>query len=344
MSRDVILTGLRTNADYHLGNYIGGMLPMVEAAQQRAQDHLIKLFVPDLHSFTTPIDHSNFYAQTSANLRLLVAAGMPLDNPNVLLYRQSFLPSHSQAAWILSNFASYGDLSRMVEFKDKKDRLKPDQITVGLFTYPILMAADILMHDARWVPVGDDQRQHLEFCRRLATRINQRFGPLFIVPETMEAQQAFVDRAQPPRILSLKNPDNKMSKSIDDPAGTIGLLDDPKLAANKIKAATTDSKAQINYDWQNQPAITNLLTILAATSGQTQSQVNQAWQAKSDYASLKQTVAESVASFLSQLQTKLKAVDDQQLAAHLQASEKQLNQQLNHKLYQLQQAIGLRQA
>lgn len=344
MSREVILTGLRTNSDYHLGNYIGAVLPMVKAVQTKAKDYQINLFIPDLHSFTTPIDHQNFYQQTWRNLKLLVAAGMPLDDRHVYLYRQSQLPAHAEAAWIFANFTGFGEMRRMVEFKDKRARLGVDRVSVGLFTYPILMAADILLHDARWVPVGDDQRQHLEFCRRLAQRFNQRFGQLLVVPETMSTQQKFIGRLEPPRILNLKTPTQKMSKSINEPAGTIMLLDEPSQAAAKIMSATTDSLGQINYDWTNQAGITNLLVILATTSGQDQASVNQAWQFQTDYQALKQATAEAVANFLSQLQTKLEQVDEAQLAGHLAKTERLLNRRLKLKMAKIQAAIGLKEA
>ena len=342
MARAVILTGLRTNDQYHLGNYIGALMPIIESVKDKAADYQINLFAPDLHSFTTPIDHSHLHRQTMANLRLFVAAGVELDNPNVYLYRQSQLPAHSEATWILANFSSFGELSRMVEFKDKQTRLGADQISVGLFSYPVLMAADILMHDGRWVPVGDDQRQHLEFCRKLAKRINQRFGQLFVVPEATAKQLAFFSRRQAPRILNLKQPNQKMSKSIDDPAGTIMLLETPQQASAKIMAATTDNLAQINYDEQQQPGITNLLTILASVTNQDQDQVNQAWQGKSDYASFKKTVAEAVAELLTDIQTRLNQVSDKQLLTHLERSETELNRRLESKLERLQTAVGLR--
>ena len=342
MQREVILTGLRTNDQYHLGNYIGALMPMISLVKSKADQYQINLFTPDLHSFTTPIDHTKLYQQTMANLRLFVAAGVPLNHPNIYLYRQSHLPAHSEATWILSNFSSFGELARMVEFKDKQARLGANQINAGLFSYPILMAADILMHGARWVPVGDDQRQHLEFCRKLAQRINQRFGDIFTVPAASKQQLAFFGRQSAPRILSLKKPTQKMSKSIEDPAGTIMLLDTPAEASRKVMGATTDNLAKINYDPDQQPGISNLLTILASVSGLDQAEVNRTWSGQTDYLSLKQAVAEALSQLLSQLQQRLAAVSEKQLLAHLESREAELNRRIGPKLERLQTAVGLR--
>ena len=226
------MTGLRTNGNYHLGNYIGAILPLLRLINQRSGQYQINVFVPELHSFTTPVDFKNLYRQSRINLALFVACGIPLDKPDVFIYRQSYLSAHSEFNWILSNFAGFGDLARMVEFKDKAQRLGQDRVGLGLFSYPVLMAADILLYDARWVPVGDDQRQHLEFTRKLASQFNRRFGQLLTVPATAAQQQQFFG-VEPPRIRSLKNPQQKMSKSLVDPKGTIELFDSPEQVAKK---------------------------------------------------------------------------------------------------------------
>src|SRR5688572_22234304 len=153
MSKSVILTGLRANNDLHIGNYLGALLPMVDRATQRAGEYQINLFVPDLHSFTTPIDHSKLQEGIFQNLHVFVAAGLPLDNPDIHIYRQSYVPAHSELTWILDCFAGFGEMSRMTQFKDKSGHLGDDRITVGLFNYPVLMAADILLYDATYVPV-----------------------------------------------------------------------------------------------------------------------------------------------------------------------------------------------
>ena len=346
--KEIVLTGLRANNEYQLGNYIGALLPVVRLIKEHKGmgKYQINLFVPDLHSFTTPIDFSGFYTQTMKNLRLCVAAGVPLDDEDVNLYRQSRITAHSELAWILSNFAGFGDLSRMVEFKEKSAVLaQKEQVSAGLFTYPILMAADILLYDAKWVPVGDDQRQHLEFCRRLARSFNQLFeSAVFILPASFEEQQAWLERPEAPRIRSLRHPEKKMSKSIVDPIGTIMLSDDCEEAAKKVMSATTDNLARINYDWQKQPGITNLLAILAGLSEQTQTEINRHWCGSSDYKALKTVTAEVVRSTLERLQNRLKSVSADDLEAHLRQRENKLANIANSKLIEVQKTVGLRES
>ncbi|MCY4010673.1 MAG: tryptophan--tRNA ligase [Candidatus Saccharibacteria bacterium] len=345
MPKEVVLTGLRTNGAYHLGNYIGGILPILKLIQDnQASSYQINLFAPDLHSFTTPTNLDKLNQQTLENLKLFVACGVPLDDNNVNLYRQSYISAHSELTWILSNFTSWGEMSRMTEFKDKINQFKSgDQITVGLFSYPILMAADILLYDATWIPVGEDQRQHLEFCRNLAQRFNQRFKKdIFKIPADFNKQQDWLKRFEAPRIRSLKHPDKKMSKSIADPKGTIMLSDTSEEIAQKITSAQTDNLASIDYDWQNQPGITNLLSILAYLNSKSLSDIKQNWRGQSDYSNLKQAVIQSVQATLNEIQNSLKSVSDTVVLNHLKNREVKLNKIANQKLQQVQKIIGLR--
>jgi tryptophanyl-tRNA synthetase len=172
MNKEVILTGLRANGEFHLGNYLGAILPMVNLQQKHANDYQLNMFVPDLHSFTTLIDHSTLYDQTIQNLKMFLAAGLDINQPNTYIYRQSYIPAHSELTWILDCFSYFGELSRMTQFKDKSEG--KDNVSVGLFNYPVLMAADILLYNAKWIPVGEDQRQHVEFARDLSMRINNK--------------------------------------------------------------------------------------------------------------------------------------------------------------------------
>src|SRR2546430_11174583 len=181
--KEVILTGLRANNDLHIGNYFGALLPMIDMAKTKSDQYQINLFVPDLHSFTTPIDHSQLQGQILHNIRIYVAAGLDLQNPDIHLYRQSYVSAHSELTWILDCFTGFGEMSRMTQFKDKSAKLHEDRVSVGLFNYPVLMAADYLLYGAAYVPVGDDQSQHLEFGRDIAIRMNNRFGDLFTVPK-----------------------------------------------------------------------------------------------------------------------------------------------------------------
>ena len=212
MSKPVILTGLRANNDLHIGNYLGALLPIVDMARSRAGDYEVNLMVADLHSFTTPIDHDRLQEQIRQNLRAFVAAGLPMDTEGIRLFRQSYVPAHSELTWILDCFTGMGEMGRMTQFKDKSSRLSEDRISVGLFNYPVLMAADYLLYGASYVPVGDDQTQHLEFGRDLAERMNKRFGELFTVPKPVREQHEFFGKDQGLRIRGMQDPAKKMSK------------------------------------------------------------------------------------------------------------------------------------
>jgi tryptophanyl-tRNA synthetase len=340
MSKEVILTGLRSNAEFHIGNYLGAIAPMVELQKKHAGEYQLNMFVPDLHSFTTPIDHGTLYQQSLDNLAVFVAAGLDIDQPDTYIYRQSYIPAHSEMTWILDCFAYHGELSRMTEFKDKSGQ--NENVSVGLFNYPVLMAADILLYGAKWVPVGEDQRQHVEFTRDLGMRLNNKFGELLVVPEDNAKQTQFSGRSEPVRIRSLRTPERKMSKSVQDPAGTIMLSDNPDEAAQKIMSATTDSVASINYDWQAQPGISNLLQILALTSGQNLDEVVGEWRGKSNYGELKGQVAETVKTFLVDIQQRLKQVDQAKILSKLEADESSVSEVASATLLKVQQAIGLR--
>ena len=336
MAKEVVLTGLRSNAEFHLGNYLGAILPMVELQKKHAGQYQLNMFIPDLHSFTTPINHGNLYEQSLANLKVFVAAGLDIDQPDTNIYRQSYIPAHSELTWILDCFAYQGELSRMTEFKEKSGR--QENVSVGLFNYPVLMAADILLYGAKYVPVGDDQRQHVEFTRDLAMRMNNKFGGLFVVPEDNQKQMEFAGRSEPVRIRSLRNPEKKMSKSIDDPAGTIMLSDTPEEAANKIMSATTDSEAKLGSpDFETRPGVANLLNILGLLS-----EDKPVIEAEMPYKEFKQVVADKVSEFLKDFQTKLDMADDEKLMRKLEADEKTMTESANRTLLKVQRAVGLR--
>jgi len=343
MSKPVILTGLRANNDLHIGNYFGALLPLIDMAKNHADEHEINLFVPDLHSFTTPIDHRQLQGQVMHNLRLFVAAGLPLDHPNIHIYRQSYVPAHSELTWILDNFTGFGEMSRMTQFKDKSAKLASDRVSVGLFNYPVLMAADILLYGASYVPVGDDQTQHLEFARDIAMRMNMQFGEqLFVVPKPVKDQHEFFGKDQGLRIKDLQDPTKKMSKSDESGKGIIFLGDKPEEAAKKIKSAATDSLGKIDLVNQDQPGIKNLLQILALTSGKPLEEVVREYNGQEQYGPLKSAVADAVSDFLTGFQTRLAAVDDAQLMAKLESDEKQMNEVANDTLLKVQKAVGLR--
>jgi tryptophanyl-tRNA synthetase len=342
MTKPVILTGLRANNDLHIGNYLGALLPLVDMANQKAGEYQINIFVPDLHSFTTPIDHSQLHNQIINNLKLYVAAGLPLDKHDVHIYRQSFIPAHSELTWILDCFTGFGEMSRMTQFKDKSAKLGDDRISVGLFNYPVLMAADILLYNSTYVPVGDDQTQHVEFARDIAVRMNNQFGELFTVPKPVKEQHAFFGKDQGLRIKDLIDPTKKMSKSDETGRGVIFLNDNPDDAAKKIMSATTDSVGEIHFDPQNQPGISNLLQLHALLAGETLDAVIEHHDGQKSYGDLKKEVADQVKEFLTDFQSKLTQVDEQTILRKLETDEKLMNEQANATLYKAQKAVGLR--
>ncbi len=374
-SKPVILTGVRANNNIHIGNYFGAILPIINMAKRRSDEYDINLFIPDLHSFTTPIDHSKLYDSILNNARVYTAAGLPLDNPSIHLYRQSRISAHSELAWILDCFTGFGEMSRMTQFKDKSRKFLDSKITkgemsdeqriwdtidrnisVGLFNYPVLMAADILLYGATYVPVGDDQTQHLEFTRDIAERMNRKFGErmnydkfvdLFIVPKPVIQQHQFFGKDQGLRIKDLVNPAKKMSKSDESGKGIIFLSDDPKSAHKKIMSATTDSIGKVQYDKENQPGISNLLEILTlvrqdAGKEVTLEQTANEYFGMDRYGDFKRIVADEVAEFLENFQNRLAAVDERAIEEKLASSEKDMNVVANETLYRVQKAVGLR--
>jgi tryptophanyl-tRNA synthetase len=341
MSKEVILTGIRANNDLHIGNYFGALLPMVDMAKNRSSDYQINLFVPDLHSFTTPIEHDKLQAQIMHNLKIFVAAGLPLDNPDIHIYRQSYIPAHSELTWILDCFAGFGEMSRMTQFKDRSAKLGGDRVSVGVFNYPVLMAADILLYRAKYVPVGDDQSQHLEFTRDIAERLNKQFGELFIVPEPVAKQHEFFGKDQGLRIRDLFDPTKKMSKSDDSGKGIIFLGDTPDEATAKIMSATTDSFTNgIKLDNKQRPGVTNLVQIHDLLKPEAHDEV----MAAADYKELKTKVAGTVRDFLIDFQNRLTVADEETILRKLESDEASMNKIAGDTLLRVQKAVGLRPA
>ncbi len=335
------MTGIRSNEEPTLGNYLGAFLPIVKMQQEFAGDYQINMFVPDLHSFTTPVDHSSLYQNTLNNLKYFIASGLNINDQDTFIYRQSYIPAHSELTWILDCFTYVGEMSRMTQFKDKSNE-HSESVTVGLFNYPVLMAADILLYGAKYVPVGEDQFQHLEITRDIATRFNNKFGDIFTIPDATGDQTKFIKRDSGLRIRSLTDPTKKMSKSNEDPKSKILLSDTPDEAIKKIMSATTDSVGAVNFDWDNQPGITSLLQILAMITGRPRDEVNAQWQGNTMYGEFKKAVAEAVAGFLTDFQARLNAIDDDTLMNKLQASEAAMSEVANATLLKAQVAVGLR--
>jgi len=343
MSTKRILTGLRANGELHLGSYLGAILPMVNLQKRYSgnSDYQLNMFAPNLHSFTTEVDHSQLYSQMIENFKVFMAAGLDINQDNTFVYRQSEITAHSELCVILDNFAYFGELSRMTEYKDKATR--SENVTAGLFNYPVLMAADILLYGATYVPVGDDQRQHLELTRDLAQRLNNKFEQeLFTIPVAFKEQLEFYSRDTGLRIRSLRSPENKMSKSISDPAGTILLSDSPEEARKKIMSATTDSVGAVHYDFDTQPGVSNLLQILATITNESQSAVNSEWEGNERYGDLKQATADATANFLESFQERLSNVDESQLLEKLEQGEAAMREVANATLLRVQKAVGLK--
>ena len=337
MTKPVILTGLRANNELHIGNYLGALLPLVDMAKSKAGEFQVNLFVPDLHSFTTEIDHGQFQAAITQNLKVFVAAGLPLDHADVYLYRQSYIPAHSELAWILECFTSMGEMGRMTQFKDKAAKEGDDRLSVGLFNYPVLMAADILLYGAAYVPVGDDQTQHIEFTRDIAERLNRRFGELFVLPKPVQEQHKFFGKDQGLRIRDLQDPSKKMSKSTVSGKGLIFLTDSPDTARAKIMSAETDSLGEIQHDYEQRPGVSNLLDLLRLFGGSPEEFIGQV-----QYGPLKAAVADTVAEFLADFRTRLAQVDEAAIRHKLESSEANMNDVANATLLKVQRAVGLR--
>lgn len=342
MNKPVILTGLRATNDLHIGNYFGGVLPLIEMAQRRAEEYQVNLMVADLHTLTTPTNYTNVQKQVMHNIRSYVAAGLPIDHADVHLYRQSYIPAHSELTWIFDCFTGMGEMNRMTQFKDKSAKLSEDRISVGLFNYPVLMATDMLLYGASYVPVGEDQSQHLEYTRDIADRLNNQFGDILTMPRAVKEQHQFFGKGQGLRIKDLIDPTKKMSKTDETGKGVIFMSDDPELAAKKIMSATTDDKAYVRFDRESQPGISNLLEIVSLLRGQPLDIVIQEFEGQTRYGDFKKEVAHEITRFLAEFQAKLAKIDEAAIRTKLVASEKAMNEQANVTLYRVQQAVGLR--
>jgi tryptophanyl-tRNA synthetase len=342
MAKPIILTGIRANNNLTIGNYFGAMLPIVDMAKKRSADYQVNMFIPDLHSITTPVDYEAINRQIFLTAKNFVAAGLPLDNTDIHLYRQSYIPAHSELAWILDCFTGIGEMSRMTQFKDKSEGLGDERVSMGLFNYPVLMAADMLLYGSEYVPVGDDQTQHLEFTRDIGERMNKQFGDLFVIPKSVKEQHAFFGKEQGLRIKDLQDPSKKMSKSDESGKGVIFLSDTPEAAARKVMAAVTDEQAYVRFDRTKQPGISNLLEILALLQERSLKEVTSEFKGQTRYGDFKAVVAEEVRRFLIDFQNKLQYVDEVELLRKLENSEQALAITANATLLRVQQAVGLR--
>ena len=300
----VVFSGVQPTSDsLHLGNALGAVSQWVGL-----QDDYETFFcVVDLHAITVPQDPAVLRRRTLVTAAQYLALG--IDPARSTIFVQSHVPAHAELGWVLGCFTGFGQASRMTQFKDKSQKQGADSATVGLFTYPVLQAADVLLYDTNLVPVGEDQRQHLELARDVAQRFNARFPDTFVVPEVMIAKETA-------KIYDLAEPTAKMSKSAATEAGLINLLDDPKASAKKIRSAVTDSEREIRFDQANKPGVSNLLSIQSAVTGTPIDKLVVGYEGRG-YGDLKSETADAVIAYV----TPIKARVDELLAdpAELQA-------------------------
>ncbi len=297
-----IFSGVKPTGPLHLGNHLGALRNWVEL--QREYESFF--CIVNLHAITIPVDPTYLANLTIEIARLYVAVG--LDPQISTIFVQSDVPEHAELAWVLNCSTRISELERMTQFKDQA-RKQRESIGAGLFEYPVLMAADILLYQTDLVPVGEDQKQHLELTRDLAIRFNRDYGETFRIPEP------FIPKVGA-RIMSLSDPANKMSKSDDDPNGCVMLLDDADTVQRKFKRAVTDSGTEIKFD-ESRPAITNLLTIYQLLTGQQPDRIEAHFLGKG-YGKLKQELAEVTIEFLRPLQERVRGIDDEELKSILQ--------------------------
>ncbi len=301
-TRQTVFSGLQPTGNIHLGNYLGALKNWV-----RLQDDYDTVYcVVDLHAITVPYDPEQFERDRIEAAKVLIAVG--IDPHRSLFYFQSQVPQHSELAWILGTMTPTGVLNRMTQFKDKVDQGLPANL--GLYSYPVLMAADILLYRATLVPVGDDQKQHLEMTRDLAERFNNRFGETFPVPEALIPEHTA-------RIMSLTAPLAKMSKSDPNERSRVLLLDPPDDIRKKIKGAVTDSDPEVRFDWEAKPGISNLLEIMSGCTGRSAEDLAAEYQT-AGYGAFKEAVAEAVIAELAPARSAYKALEDREVARLMQ--------------------------
>jgi len=322
-----VLSCIQPTGDVHLGNYLGALRNWVSGQHENEVFHGIV----DLHALTI-IEQPGVVGETTIRLAaMLFAVGLDPDVATVFV--QSHVPEHSQLAWVMECTLSYGELSRMTQFKDKTAKREGHFISAGLFTYPALQAADILLYDTNEVPVGDDQRQHVEITRDAAIRFNHRFGETFVVPEAVTPKAGA-------RVMDLQDPTSKMSKSSDSDAGCVMMLDSPADILRKFKRAVTDSDSDVRYDPATKPGVSSLLDILAAATGRT---AEEAARGYTQYGPLKSDTGDAVVALLEPIQARYRElIDDRaELTRLLQIGSNRARNVASKTLQRAYDAIGL---
>ncbi len=319
-----VFSGIQPTGNTHLGNYLGALRNW----EKLQNDNDAIYCIVDLHALTMPKEPDEVRRGSLDIAKMLLAIG--IDPDRSILFMQSHVHEHAELGWLMQTVASYGELSRMVQFKDKSDR-SGKFISAGLFTYPALQVADILLYDTNVVPVGDDQRQHLELSRDVALRFNSRYGETFIVPEHRIPEAGA-------RVMDLQHPETKMSKSIDSPQGTIGMLDTPQEIEKKFKRAVTDNDGDVRYDRVEKPGVSNLLEILAATTDGDPTKLAANY---TQYGPLKADTAAAVIETLMPIQKRLAELDDDETADTLRRGADKAKQIAAPVMTRARAAIGL---
>ena len=324
--KKTILTGLKPTGSLTLGNYIGSISQMVKMQDE----YKSYLFIADMHAITVPTDSNMLHKNIKDFLALYLACGID-PNKNVI-YLQSDVEYIPAISWLLECNTYYGELSRMIQFKEKSK--KNANFSVGLLTYPVLMATDILAVDADYVPVGIDQKQHVELTRDIAIRFNNKYGDTFKIPEPLVTEVGT-------KIMDLVDPSKKMSKTEENPKGVIGLLDDISVARKKIMSATTDSEMCVKYDPENKPGISNLINIYASLTGETIIDVEEKFK-NSNYGEFKRSIADVVCNFLEKIQERYnEIVDSEELEELLKNGASEVRELAKVKFEMMKKSIGL---
>lgn len=321
-----MLSGIKPTGRLHLGNYIGAISQFVKYQDE----YEMYIFIANQHAITVPTDPKALRQNTKDLIALYLAAG--LDPEKCTLFLQSDVDAHVKLGWVFTCLTYMGELQRMTQYKDKTAKGETG-ITDGLFTYPCLMAADILLYDADYVPVGQDQKQHVELTRHLAERFNNRYSETFVVPQPLETKVG-------KKIFSLQDPTKKMSKSETDAKGTIDLLDDPAVAKKKIMSAVTDSVGIIQYDPESQPGLANLLTIQSVLANEPIEDIEKRYEGKG-YGELKKEIGQTVFDFLTDLQAKYKKIIESNVIDQiLEEGAKKASYVANKKIRKVYKKIG----
>lgn len=327
MEKKIMLTGLQPTGVITLGNYIGAIRQMVKYQEK----YNSILFIADMHAITMPIDSDTLAQNIRQLIALYIACGV--DPEKNLIFLQSDNEYHANISWMLECNTYFGELSRMTQFKDKS--AKNVNFSAGLFTYPVLMAADILAYDTNYVPVGIDQKQHVEIARDIAIRFNKKYGDTFVIPEPLI-------RAEGTKIMDLQDPTKKMSKSSESQKGVIRILDDANTIRKKINSAVTDSIGKVNYDPENQPGVTNLINIYMSLSGKSKEEIVEEF-ADANYGTFKKAVGDLVAETFEKIQARYNELINSDELDKILEDGKERSRAIAKKKYELmKQKIGLR--